>query len=217
MGDEKMIIFKSLYSEALVGFPYNENSIFTITTEETKENNIYSSLEWNVKYFFALLLNEVPRAVNLLFIPPNYWIIPDSDNSKRIQIEFWERLRTNRGAFVTRKYAETANDTINMFIDGCIRNKVTASNSTMLDLARILYYQEILMSVINIRHINYPLGIIEKEINSCKNKTELISKVIGRQNIVDNVIKDKTILKYVSGFTKNQINILKKEVNAYDR
>ena len=71
-----MLILKTLYSEALVGFPFNYNSIFVIEKERTNKNNEYSSHGWNLEYFMSLLLNGVPRAINLLFITPNYWIYP---------------------------------------------------------------------------------------------------------------------------------------------
>lgn len=212
-----MILFKSLYSEALIGFPYNENCIFSIVTEERGDNNRYHSLEWNHNYFFDLLLNQAPRAVNLLFITPDFWIVPDTDWSERNQLEFWDQLRTHRNAFVTKEYAKNANDTINLFVDRCIRNRITSQRANMLDLARILYAQEILMSIINTRYVNYPLEIIAKQIDSCKTKHEMISKVIGRQNIVDKVIEKGDILKHVSGFTKNQVSRLRKEADNYDR
>ena len=213
-----MIIFKSIYGESLMNFPYTDSSLITITTEENNENNKYHSLEWNTNYFFDLLLNEVPKAVNVLFITPDFWLIPDVKNTHetRKQLDFWEQVRTHRNAFVTKKYAETANDTINLFIDRCIRNRITSRNATMYDLAMILFAQEILAAVINTRFIHFPLLAIQKEIEMCKDKYEMTSKIIGRQNIVDGSVKSGNLLKHVNGFTKNQINKLRKEVLTYD-
>ena len=207
-----MKYFRTVYSEALFKFPMDETSIFEIISDDSDEELYrYGSFSWNIDHFVKMLSNQVPKAVNLLFIPEEFWIY--EKDAFDMDLCFWIGLQKYRNEFVTYKYANMAYNVINMHMQDCIRNPMTASRANPLDLVRIAFWLEIAISTITYREVDYPMFYVLNDLDSLKTKHELISRILGREMHLKSLIKgEEKLEKEVSDKTQNKVLSLRERM-----
>lgn len=210
-----MIRLKTIYGEALFRFPMNKNSIFTITDERDKSDYFrYGSLIWNTDYLITLLSCQVPKAVNLLFIPESYWIFEKDDVNTDMSL--WTKLKEMKKEFITEHYAEVYNNILTMQIDRYIRNKETTKYTDILDLVKLLFNIETGCAILNYGEIKYPMDGLLNSLSLMYDKNVLISRIIGRHihfsyltsNKMKGIAIENKVLKKLISF--------KKGVSSYD-